>query len=221
MATGKWAKAYSCLVALNSGKATKASYWSISFVSTVPSRLPTHQIQVTITSPADDVVNTLISSLTTLSRTAKRPALGAMFLLNNLAYLRFRLLLEPRNASLPELLSRPTQDALQSGFRTAKAGYFDASFMPMMQTLSDDPKGNKAAVKEKFTRFFDLLEEVAERHRMGKMLEEDEDGRDTLAEEVVKLIVPSLQRFTQKNREKEFSKSASSLRLLCVLAILC
>lgn len=79
----------------------------------------------------------------------------------------------------------------------------------MMQALSDDPKGNKAATKEKFTRFFDLLDEVAERHRLARMLDDDEDGRDTLAEEVVKLIVPSLQRFTQKNREKEFSKSSS------------
>jgi exocyst complex protein 7 len=132
-----------------------------------------------------------------------------MFLLNNVAYIRFRVLLEPRNPSLPELLSRPTQDVVQSNFRTAKAAYFDASFTPMMQALSDDPKGNKAATKEKFTRFFDLLDEVAERHRLARMLDDDEDGRDTLAEEVVKLIVPSLQRFTQKNREKEFSKSSS------------
>jgi len=51
---------------------------------------------------------------------------------------------------------------------------------------------------------------VAERHRMARVLEEDEEGRDTVVEEVVKLVVPSLQRFTQKNREKEFSKSESS-----------
>ena len=51
---------------------------------------------------------------------------------------------------------------------------------------------------------------MAERHRMARVLEEDEEGRDTVVEEVVKLVVPSLQRFTQKNREKEFSKSESS-----------
>lgn len=83
--------------------------------------------------------------------------------------------------------------------------------MPLLQTLADDPSAKsssgKAQTKEKFTRFFDLFDEVVERHRMAKVLDEDEEGRDTVMEEVVKLVVPSLQRFTQKNREKEFSKS--------------
>lgn len=42
---------------------------------------------------------------------------------------------------------------------------------------------------------------------MARVLDEDEEGRDTVVEEVVKLVIPSLQKFTQKNREKEFSKS--------------
>jgi exocyst complex component 7 len=131
-----------------------------------------------------------------------------MFLLNNVAYLRLSILREP----VMSLLSRPTQDALNSAFRTAKAGYFDANFSPLMQALADDPNSKasgKAATKEKFTRFFDLLEEVVERHRLAKVLEEDPDNREKLAEETVKLVVPSLQKFTQKNREKEFSKSMS------------
>lgn len=79
----------------------------------------------------------------------------------------------------------------------------------MMQALTDDPKEkiNKAATKEKFTRFFDLLEEVMERHKLAKVMEDDEDGRETIGEEVIKLVIPSLQRFTQKHRDKEFSKS--------------
>ena len=87
--------------------------------------------------------------------------------------------------------------------------------MPLLQTLADDPgaksssSGGKAATKEKFTKFFDLLDEVVERHRMARVLEDDEEGKDTVVEEVVKLVVPALQRFTQKNREKEFSKSKS------------
>lgn len=157
-----------------------------------------------------DVVNTVITTLTTLSK-SKRPAFGSIFLLNNVAYLRMHVLLEPRNPNLRNLLSRQTQDSLNSNFRTAKADYFNTNFMPLMQALADDPNNKsssgKAATKEKFTRFFDLLEEVAERHRMAKVLEDDEEGKDTVVEEVVKLVVPSLQRFTQKNREKEFSKS--------------
>jgi len=122
-----------------------------------------------------------------------------------------RILLEPRNSDLPKILSKQTQDTLNSNFRTAKAEYFNANFMPLLQTLADDPNvkssSGKAAIKEKFTKFFDLLDEVTERHRMVRVLEDDEEGRDTIVEEVIKLVVPSLQRFIQKNREKEFSKN--------------
>ncbi len=65
----------------------------------------------------------------------------------------------------------------------------------------------KAAAKEKFTRFFDLLEGIRARHQLARVLEDDEEQRGMLEDEVVKLVVPSLQRFTQKMREKEFSKS--------------
>lgn len=120
-------------------------------------------------------------------------------------------LLEPRNPNLPSLLSRQTQDVLNSNFRTAKADYYNSNFMPLLQTLADDPKdkssSGKSATKEKFTKFFDLFEEVVERHRMARVLDDDEEGRDAVVEEVVKLVIPSLRKFTQKNREKEFSKS--------------
>jgi exocyst complex protein 7 len=154
-------------------------------------------------------VNTLITSLTTLSRMQRRPAFGSVFLLNNTAYLCANLL-SPR-APLLEILSRPTQDTINSNFRTAKAGYFEANFSPLLQVLVEDKEKSggaaKAAAKEKFTRFFDLLEEIKERHQMARVLEDDEEQRAMLEDEVVKLVVPSLQRFTQKMREKEFSKS--------------
>lgn len=77
-----------------------------------------------------------------------------------------------------------------------------------MQAITDNPQEkNKGAAKEKFTRFFDLLDEVVERHRMAKVLEDDDEGRAALGDEVVMLIVPSFQRFTQKQKDKEFSKS--------------
>ena len=159
-------------------------------------------------STTDDVVTTLLSSLTSLARMQKRPAFGSVFLLNNTAYLCGKLL-QPRSPLL-EIISRPTQDAVNSNFRTAKAGYFDSNFSPLLQALADDKDksgGGKAAAKEKFTRFFDLLEETRERHQIAKVLEGDDEQREMLQDEVVKLVVPSLQRFTQRMREKEFSKS--------------
>jgi len=152
--------------------------------------------------------------MTTLSRMQRRPAFGSVFLLNNTAYLVGNLL-KPR-APLLEILSRPTQDAINSNFRTAKAGYFESNFSPLVQVLADDKdkSGGKAAAKEKFTRFFDLLDEIKERHQLARVLEDDEDQREMLEDEVVKLVVPSLQRFTQKMREKEFSKSEYGLNAL-------
>lgn len=66
----------------------------------------------------------------------------------------------------------------------------------------------KAGTKEKFTRFYELLDAFVERHRAARVLPDDDIGRDASAEEAVKLVIPSLQRSIQKNREKEFSRSA-------------
>ena len=150
---------------------------------------------------------TTVKSLTELSKTHSRPALGAIFLLNNISYLRQNIILEPRHESLRDPLSPPTTNMLDSNFRTAKAGYFDANFSPLLQTLIDEKDKGKSAVKEKFNRFFDLLDEVTERHQMAWVLADDPEGRAQVADEAVKLVVPSLQRFIQRNLGKEFSKS--------------
>src|ERR1700761_5411772 len=65
-----------------------------------------------LTDLQDDVINTLIASLTSLSRMQRRPAFGSVFLLNNTAYLCANLL-KPR-APVLEILSRPTQDTINS-----------------------------------------------------------------------------------------------------------
>ena len=154
----------------------------------------------------DDVVNGVVQALLALSRSSKRPAYGAIFLLNNVSYFRTQLLVE-RASIAGAILSRPTQDLLNSNFRIAKAGYFDANFSPLLQTLIDEKDKGKSAVKEKFNRFFELLDEVTERHQVARVLVDDPDGRATVADEAVKLVVPSLQRFIQRNLGKEFSKS--------------
>lgn len=62
-------------------------------------------------------------------------------------------------------------------------------------------------MKEKFATFFDTLEECAERHRFARVLGDDPEGREGLADDVVRLVLPALQRFMQKHKDKEFSKS--------------
>ncbi|PCH44653.1 hypothetical protein WOLCODRAFT_139125 [Wolfiporia cocos MD-104 SS10] len=154
-----------------------------------------------------DAVNMIVNTLQAMSRSNKRPAFGSIFLLNNVSYLLTHLLLKPTSPEISALISKPAQDILRSNFRTAKAAYFDSNFSPLLQTLADDKDKSKSATKEKFTRFFDLFDEVTERHALARVLHEDEEGRETVADEAVKLVVPSLQRFIQRNLGKEFSKN--------------
>ena len=160
---------------------------------------------------------TTLSTLTTLSRSSRRPAFGAIFLLNNVSYLLNALLnSSEQTAPVEVLLAPPARNALQSGFRTAKAGYFEANYSPLLQALGDGPGSGgsgKTSVKEKLTRFYDLFEEIVERHRAVRVLPDDDIGREALAEEAARLVVPSLQRFIQKN--KDFSKSEFSDCGLC------
>ncbi|KAF8802990.1 hypothetical protein BYT27DRAFT_6747349 [Phlegmacium glaucopus] len=77
-----------------------------------------------------------------------------------------------------------------------------------MQALSEDPRemSNWTATKEKFTRFFDSLNEVVERHKLVVVLENDVEGRDAIRDEVVMVVIPLFQKFTRKQKDTEFSK---------------
>jgi exocyst complex protein 7 len=79
-----------------------------------------------------------------------------------------------------------------------------------MQVLTEHPKDemNKAIVKDKFTKFFVLLDEVVERHRLAKVLEDDPKARKEIEDETVMLVVPLFRLFMQKH--KEFSRSTST-----------
>ncbi|THU88895.1 hypothetical protein K435DRAFT_729547 [Dendrothele bispora CBS 962.96] len=155
-----------------------------------------------------DFVCAAVSNITTVADTQRRPPFGTVFRLNNIAYLRKHIVLDPQHDALIDYLSKPTQEVLNSNFRTAKSAYFDANFSPLMQALTDDPKEKgKTATKEKFTRFYDLLDEVLERHRMAPVLEDDEESREQIGSDVIKFVIPSLKAFTQKHKEKEFSKN--------------
>ncbi|KAF8688268.1 hypothetical protein AX14_003476 [Amanita brunnescens Koide BX004] len=157
-----------------------------------------------------DVINTTISSLTALAKASRRPSVAGTFLLNNIHYLNAHLLQSPADPTLPGIIAKPTQDLLAHNQRTAKAGYFDSNFGPLMQALSDDPKEGRTAGKERFTRFYDLLDEVLASHRVVRVLDTDELselGREAIAEEACKLVVPAFRRFVQRMKDREFSKN--------------
>jgi len=151
-----------------------------------------------------------ITSLVTLSRSQRRPAFGSIFLLNNISYLRTHLLARAING-VDALLSSQGRELINSNFRTAKARYMDANLAPLLNALGEDKDKSKSSVKEKFTRFFDLLDELVERHTIATVLPDDseEDERETVCQEVVLLVVPLFQKFMQKNPGKDFSRSES------------
>lgn len=150
----------------------------------------------------------MVTSLVTLSRSQRRPAFGSVFLLNNISYLRTHLLTEPING-VDALLSSQGRELLNSNFRMAKANYMDANLSPLLTALGDDKEKSKSSVKEKFTRFFDLLDELVERHAIAAVLpdESEVEERETVCQEVVLLVVPLFQKFMQKNPGKDFSRS--------------
>ena len=94
----------------------------------------------------DDVINTTIASLTTIAKASRRPFVAGTFLLNNIHYINAHLLQSPSDPTLPSIIAKPTQDLLAHNQRTAKAGYFDSNFGPLMQALSDDPKEVRSGV---------------------------------------------------------------------------
>ncbi|KAK2467133.1 hypothetical protein APHAL10511_000682 [Amanita phalloides] len=145
-------------------------------------------------------------------RPSPRPPVAGTFLLNNIHYLNAHVLQSPADPSLPAIVAKPTRDLLAHNQRTAKAGYFDSNFGPLMQALSDDPKEGRTAGKERFTRFYDLLDEVLERHHVVRLLDTDELselGREMIAEEACKLIVRAFRRFVQRMKDRETLKSIS------------
>lgn len=155
------------------------------------------------------MVNTTITSLATLSRSQRRPAFGSVFLLNNVSYLRTRLLTQPYDG-VDALISSQGRELLNSNFRTAKANYMDTNLSPLLNVLAEDKDKNKSSiVKEKFTRFFDLLDELVDRHAMAAVLPGDSEveERETVCQEVVMLVVPLFRGFIQKNPGKDFSRS--------------
>lgn len=152
----------------------------------------------------DDVISNLLTTITTLTKTQKRLPLGSIFLINNVSYLRLRLLSSPETP-VDDMLSAKSQAMINGTFRSAKATYIESNLTTLIQTLSDDRtqsglKNDSKGAREKSLRFFDCLDEWVERHRFAKVLKEDDEAREKLSDDVVKLVVPILQTFVTKHK---------------------
>ncbi|KAF8318713.1 hypothetical protein DL93DRAFT_2132943 [Clavulina sp. PMI_390] len=158
-----------------------------------------------------DMISGLLTTITTMTKTQKRFPLGSIFFINNVSYLRLRLLYS-QDLPVDDLLSAKSQSLLNANLRSAKATYLESNLTALVSCLSEDKAqsglgNNKQGTKEKALRFFDCLDELVERHRFAKVLDGDPDAREKLSDDVVQLVIPVLNSFLNKHREKEFSRN--------------
>lgn len=164
----------------------------------------------------DDVLSTLLTALETRSRSLRSPAI---FLLNNISFIRREVL----SSAIGDLLGEASEDNLNKRMRSTKASYLDI-FGPLVSTLLDAGTGGESNVlkvglgavkggaenrntKDRFVRFYDAFEQVEELHKVAQLDEGEGELRERLKGEVERMVVPTYTKFLAKHRAGEFSKS--------------
>ncbi|KAL8280895.1 hypothetical protein RQP46_006574 [Phenoliferia psychrophenolica] len=177
-----------------------------------------------ITRYLNDVLVTLLNSLDLRSRSLRnRSGFAAIFLLNNLSYIRREVL----SSQIGDLLGEACEDSLNKRMRSTKAGYLEI-WSPLVSALLDagiDQSGvaggikagisslkggdEKRETKDRFVRFHDAFEEVESLHQAAKLDEGEQELRERLKGEVERMIVPTYTKFLARHRNGEFSKNPS------------
>ena len=165
---------------------------------------------------------------------------AAIFMLNNVSYIRRELLL---NSNVPDLLASSggsrrdsssttatntgaasgsssdinIEDELNKRNRQAKTRYLEI-FSPLVSCLMDagvEQSVLKSAIgvgttekkdtKDRFGRFNEALEEVESLHKVARLDKNEQNVRERVKDEVIRMCVPTYTRFVQKH--ENFSKS--------------
>lgn len=171
----------------------------------------------------DDVLATLLSALDARARALRgRIGVSAIFLLNNISYIRREVL----SSQVGDLLGENCEDNLNKRMRSSKAQYLEI-WSPLVSALLDagiDQSGAAGAIKagigavkggvekretkDRFVRFHDAFEEVENLHQTAKLDEGESELRERLKDEVTRMILPTWSKFVARHRNGEFSKSA-------------
>ena len=153
-----------------------------------------------------DVLSTLMTALDSRARTLARskPGVNAIFLLNNLSYIRREIL----STSVGDVLGESAEDLLNKRNRTAKANYLDV-FSPLVGCLMDagleggsslagaikgavgGQSSERREVKDRFHRFEDALGEIEVLHRTARLDAGEVEMRERLKGEVDRMVIPS------------------------------
>lgn len=133
------------------------------------------------------------------SMSTARPTIGAIFLLNNVSFLRREVL----STAVGDVLGDTAEDHLNRMHRQAKSNYLEM-FSGMIGCLMDagtetgllksglgavgvGPSGEKRDVKVRFVRFNEALADVESVHRIARLDPNEEELRDRLQSEVSKV----------------------------------
>jgi hypothetical protein len=172
----------------------------------------------------DDVLTVLLTALDSRARNLRgRPGLSAIFLLNNVSYIRREVL----GSQTGDQLGETCEDTLNKKMRSAKVAYLDI-WSPLVSTLLDagidssgaagaikagigavKGGGDKRETKDRFVRFFNEFEEIESLHQVARLDEGEVELRERLKGEVARMLIPSYTKFFERHRNGDFSKSES------------
>lgn len=141
------------------------------------------------------------------SQTA-RGGLGPVFMLNNLNHIRREVL----ESTISDILGQAIEDELNKRVRVCKVRYMEI-WSPLISALmdagGDEGKGTfglgavksalpgqasgaeRREVKDRFGRFNDAFEEVAQLHKVAQFDQADGELRERLRDEIERMIVPT------------------------------
>ncbi|SCZ89422.1 BZ3500_MvSof-1268-A1-R1_Chr9g10405 [Microbotryum saponariae] len=179
--------------------------------------------QSLLTRYLNDVLQTLLAALDQRAKGLRaRSGISAIFLLNNVSFIRREVL----SSQVGDVLGEACEDALNKLMRTTKASYLEI-WSPLVSALLDagleqsgaagaikaavkggGGGGNeRAQTKDRFLRFGDGLQEVENLHAVAKLDEGEQELKERLKGEVERMIVPTYTKFLAKHRNGDFSKN--------------
>ncbi|KAL1920762.1 uncharacterized protein VTP21DRAFT_11397 [Calcarisporiella thermophila] len=156
-----------------------------------------------------DVMDALVTTLTTRSKSYKRPALAAIFLMNNFRHIVRQIrscglesLLEPTGCvERYERMTKKQMDAYQDTWNPILENLMDVTPVRGGGLRSND----KQSVKERFKNFNTDFEELHRTQRAYAI--PDTELRQQVIADVRRVIMPLYTRFLDRHQQTEFSKN--------------
>lgn len=171
-----------------------------------------------------DALATVVDALKQRSRAIKQPSTASIFLLNNVGRLQRDTTSTPM---VQDSIGNSGAELLSNAMREARTAYLDA-WGPVVSALMDEGAGlnaksgssklgggvlgsgeraQKEDAKQRFARFFEGLEDLERLHMAYPLSRDDDELRDNLKRDVIKLVLPLYRRFSAKQMAANFSSN--------------